>query len=580
MAARLKIVSLMFGIACLCVVVQLFRWQIIRGSDLSQEARSQQVSSQRISAHRGEILASDGTPLASTREAWLLYANPQLVEDSVTKISDLLAPMFIIKADDPSDEEREKEKTDLREEESRINSLLSSKDLVWVPIKKKMTTEMKNNIEELKIAGLDFERQEARYYPEGSSSAQILGFVGKDDAGQDTGYFGLEGYYNLSLAGKPGYRVREANALGAPILFGNEKGVSASEGVDLLTSIDKTVQLTVEQKLSDGMQRYGAKAGTVIVMNPKNGEILAMASTPSYDPGKYYEYGDDYFRNPAISDAFEPGSIFKPIVMAAGIDAGLVTPDTICDICDRPYQVDRYFIRTWNNEYHANSTMTDVIKHSDNVGMAFVGNKLGADKLYDYLANFGFGSQTGIDLQGEMTPAMRARGTWNIVDLATTTFGQGIAVTPIQMIQAVGAIANKGMLMVPRVVTKMSSNVWSEDVNSPLGRQVISSSTASDVTNMMEVAAEEGEAKWAIPKGFRIAGKTGTAQIPVAGHYDDEKTIASFVGFAPAEDPRFVMLVILKEPESSQWASETAAPLWFGIAKELFRHLGIRPESY
>jgi cell division protein FtsI (penicillin-binding protein 3)/stage V sporulation protein D (sporulation-specific penicillin-binding protein) len=314
-------------------------------------------------------------------------------------------------------------------------------------------------------------------------------------------------------------------------------------------------------------------------MDPKTGGILAMANYPSYDPKNYVEYGDEFFKNPIISDSFEPGSIFKPIVMAAGIDAGVVEPDTVCDACSGPFKVDKYFIETWDNKYQANATMTDVIVHSNNVGMVYVGNKLGMDKLYEYITKFGIGSPTGIDLQGESAPTLRERRQWNIVDQATATFGQGIATTPIQMLKAIGIIANQGRDVSPKVVRELSRDGWSSEVSQGSTKQIISPEAASKMTQMMIAAVRAGEAKWASPKGYEIAGKTGTAQIAVSGHYDAEKTNASFVGFAPAYDPKFVMLVTLKEPQSSPWASETAAPLWFDIAKLMFAYMGIQPQN-
>jgi len=223
--------------------------------------------------------------------------------------------------------------------------------------------------------------------------------------------------------------------------------------------------------------------------------------------------------------------------------------------------------------------MTNVIVHSDNVGMSFVSDKMGADLLYDYLQKFGFGNVTGIDLQGEFTPEIREKGTWNIVDLATASFGQGIAVTPIQLIKAAAIIANGGVDVSPQVVNKLQGPGWVYDIKPQIGERVISEQAAKDITAMMVEAAKNGEAKWTSLKGFKVAGKTGTAQIPIAGHYDAEKTIASFIGFAPADNPKFVMLVTLQEPQSSPWASETAAPLWFSIAKDLFSYYKIQPSE-
>jgi cell division protein FtsI/penicillin-binding protein 2 len=304
-----------------------------------------------------------------------------------------------------------------------------------------------------------------------------------------------------------------------------------------------------------------------------------MASFPSYDPATYWDFGDEYFKNPAISSTFEPGSVFKVVIMASALDMGAVEPDTICDICDKPFQVDKYFIETWNNKYHPNSTMTDVIVNSDNVGMSFVSQKMGADALYDYLTKFGIGKLTGVDLQGEIAPELRAKGTWNIVDLATASFGQGVAITPIELIKAVSTVANGGVEAIPQVVKSLQGSGWEQKNEVKTGKRIISDTAAKEMTAMMVEAAQNGESKWTSLKGFKVAGKTGTAQIPIAGHYDVEKTMASFIGFAPADNPKFVMLVILKEPQSSVWASETAAPLWYSIAKDIFPYLGIQPEN-
>jgi len=537
---------------------------------LSAQARDQYQTGKSIVAPRGNILASDSTWLAARGEAWLVYASLPDIKDNPRKIADKLAPFFL---------DEESERADVLLEVERIYSLLTKNEIVWVPIKHKISTEVKRNIEALGLEGIGFEIQETRIYPEASSAAHLLGFVGKDTAGEDIGYFGLEGYYNAPLSGKSGYLGRERDARGLPIGIGDTTEVMAIAGVDLLTHIDKTIQLLLDEKLSEGIEKYGAVGGTAVVMNPKNGAILAMSAFPSYDPADYSEYGNEYFRNPIVSDSFEPGSIFKILIMAAGLDSGAVEPDTKCEICDGPLKVDKYYIKTWNNEYNPDATMLDVIVHSDNVGMSYVGQKTGADTLYDYLDAFGIGKSTNIDLQGEIEPRLREKGTWNIVDLATTSFGQGVVATPIQMIRAVGAIANDGILMTPQIVDRILGETWGEEIKPEINERVISVKTANEVTAMMVEAAKNGEAKWTHLRGFNVAGKTGTAQIPIAGHYDEERTIASFVGFAPADDPDFVMLITLREPSSSPWASETAAPLWYTVAKDLFIYFGIQPEN-
>ena len=570
MNTRLKIVTLVFLIAFLALTVRLFFWQIIKSKDLSAAARAQYQSGKLLSAPRGNILAKDGTWLAARGEAFQVYAALPDLTDSPKKIAEALAPFFIPDASD---------RASLLTEIDRLEGLLSKKEIVWVALKEKVPISVKKNIEALKVSGIGFEIQEDRVYPEASSAAHLLGFVGKNEEGGDVGYFGLEGYYNLSLSGKPGFEALEKDAAGVPILLGDSSEITAIGGVDLLTHIDKTVQRLLEKRLLEGMEKYGASGGTGIVMNPKTGAILAMSSYPSYDPETYYDFGNSFFKNPAVSDSFEPGSVFKVLIMAAALDAKAVEPDTKCDICAGPLKVDKYTIETWNKEYRSDSDMVDVIVHSDNVGMAFVGSRLGADKLYDYLDRFGIGSLTGIDLQGEASPRLRERGTWNIVDLATASFGQRVAVTPIQMIKAVSAIANGGRVVRPQVVDKLLGESWEEEIKPEIGERVISEETAKAVTAIMVLAAKEGEAKWTHLKGFSVAGKTGTAQIPIAGHYDEEKTIASFIGFAPSDKPKFIMLVTLREPQTSPWASETAAPLWYSIAKDLFPYFGVQPEN-
>ncbi|MEK7061308.1 MAG: penicillin-binding protein 2 [Patescibacteria group bacterium] len=559
MAKRINFIFVFFGISFLLLGYKLFFWQVIHGEDLSNSARGQYQVGQVMEAPRGNILAFDGSPLAARRDAWLLFAETPNLKEKPEKIAEKLAPILEIEISD-------------------ILPLLSKKGSVWLPLAHKVSTDIKGNIQSLGFSGLGFEREEDRYYPEASSAAQLLGFVGKNEEGGNVGYFGLEGYYDLTLSGKKGYREGDSDAKGAPILLGNFKESSALRGVDLITTIDKTVQLTIEKKLKEGIEKYGAIGGSVVVMDPISGKVLGMASHPSFDPKRYNEYNDALFKNPVISDTFEPGSIFKVLIMASALDAEAVKPDTICDICSGPLKVDKYEIETWDSKYYPDSTMIDVILHSDNVGMAFVGGKLGADTLYDYLDKFGIGRETGIDLQGEVSVPLRKKGTWNIVDLATASFGQGVSVTSVEMIRAVAGVANDGMMPTPYVVSVLKGDGW-EEVIQPKVERVVSQKAAEEMTAMMVNAAKNGESKWTSLRGYSVAGKTGTAQIPIAGHYDPKSTNASFVGFSPAQNPKFIMLVTLNKPQSSQWASETAAPLWYSIAKDLFLYFGIQPEN-
>ncbi len=569
MQLKIKILCLVFILLFVGLILRLCYWQVAKSEELSQQAKFQYSSSKVTQAPRGNILASDDSFWVVRTEAFLVYANTNIINQTPENIANKLAPYFV---EDPSDHAL------LLAEVDRLQVLLSKKSS-WVPLKQKINNDTKRNIEALKISGIGFENQESQYYPEASSSAQTLGFVGRDDNGNDIGYFGLEGYYNLPLSGKSGFVGRDKDAKGAPILFAGSQQVNAISGVDLKTSIDKRAQFLIEEKLKEGIEKYGAKGGSITIMDPNNGEILAMASSPSYDPQKYREYSDELFKNPVISNTFEPGSIFKVLVMAAGLDKGVIQPDTPCDICGQSLKIDKFEIKTWNNKYTPNLSMTDVIVNSDNVGMSFIGQKLGADTMYDYLTKFGIGKRTGIDLQGETPSQLRQKGTWNIVDLATASFGQGVAVTGIQMIRAVAAIANGGYLVTPHVVKAIRGDGWEEKVRLDNSERIVSTQAANETTQMMVEAVERGEAKWTKISGYKVAGKTGTAQIPVAGHYDPTNTNHSFIGFAPAEKPKFIMLVTLQSPQSSPWAAETAAPLWFNVARDLFPYLGIAPSQ-
>ena len=562
---RINFVLAAFLLLAVLVMGRLFYWQVLASDQLSAAAESQHWISFEIPAKRGQILASDGFPLVTNEEAFLVFASIPDLKEKPEEIAFKLAPLLASPSAQLATEKRIKER-------------LSRSDLVWIPLKHKISRETKEILEKLEIEGIGFKEEQKRGYPEASSAAHLLGFVGSDLHGRDKGYFGLEGYYDLELRGKPGFLRRERDASGKPILVGESKGEKEKNGRDLITTLDRSVQFIIEKKLKEGLRRYGAVSGSVVVMEPKTGAILGMASLPSYDPANFSQFDKKLFPNPVVASSYEPGSTFKVLVMSAALNEGVVKPETRCNHCSGPRHISGYTIRTWNDQYYPETTMTEIIEHSDNVGMVFVGEKLGVEKLVTYLQKFGLGQPTGIDLEEEISPDLRPKSEWKPIDLATASFGQGVAVTPIQMLRAVSAIANQGKLMRPFVVKKVVSGEEVVEIAPKVEKEVIFPTTARLMTEMMVNAVEKGEAKWARPKGFRIAGKTGTSQIPVAGHYDEEKTIASFVGFAPADEPKFSMLVALREPTSSPWGSETAAPLWFDIAKELFTYYGILPK--
>ena len=573
---RIKIIQWFFIGFLVAITVRLFYWQILQSDRLQAKAEGQHFAGSKIPAKRGDIYFSDGSVLASSQPVFSLFANPNVLKgEQKSQLAKDLAKIFA--GLDYQDPDQAKVHVQGVKEDLQLRL---SENLFWVPLRKNLNLELKDQIQKnFNIEGLGYEAGSSRFYPEGSSSAHLLGFVGSDAKGEDTGYFGLEGYYDGELRGIPGFLKNEQDALGLPILMGNFFGSQPSNGKNLRLNIDRTVQYVVEQNLKAGIEKYGAKGASAVVMDPKTGAILALASYPNYDPAAFGDYPRQYYRNPIVADQYEPGSTFKVLVMAAAVNEDVVKPDTKCDICAGPIQLGGFSIRTWNNQYYPDTTIKDVIVHSDNTGMVFTGRKLGLDKFYSYLENFGLGNLTNIDLQDESSPDLRSKDSWREIDLATASFGQGIAVTPIQMVRAVAVIANGGYLMQPEVVREIKGEGATFTIKPKIVRQVIKKSTADVIKEMMVAAVDEGEARAFKPKGFKIAGKTGTAQIPVAGHYDPNKTIASFIGFAPVDDPKFVMLVRYDQPSASIFGSETAAPTFFAIAQQLFPYFKIAPSE-
>jgi len=546
--SRLKVITFIIPAVFFILILRLFYWMVLRGPELQTKSDRQHQMVTILKAKRGNILDSEGGVLAGTKNLYHLFVyKPQLTiskNDLVEQLIGSLTPVGEASTEG-----------DLRKYLQDRLSLSSN----WISLKHYLSPEEKVKIENQKIAGLGFEDEYVRYYPESSMAAQVLGFVGQDAAGQEQGYFGMEGYFDRILKGREGKVRTEKDGKGNPILIGNYQFLHAVEGKPVNTTIDKKIQYIAENYLKEGMARYGAVAGEVIVMEVKTGKVRAMAAYPNYDPGKFSEFDNRVYKSPMVADLFEPGSIFKPLVMAAALNENLITPETKCDICSGPIGIGKYSIKTWDEKYNPSSTMIDVIVHSDNTGMVFVARKLGPDKFSEYLKKYGFGQKTKIEIQEEVSGTVRDGNNYGEIDLATNSFGQGIAITRIQMISALNTIANNGKYISPTLV----------EGNQGVTRDVLGPKAVSDMTQIMVTAVNSGEAKWAKPAGLSVAGKTGTAQIPIEGHYDTEKTIASFVGFFPAENPRFTMLVSLREPQTSQWGSETAAPLWFGIAKQL-----------
>ena len=580
---RLLILQGLFVLAGFLLVSRLFYWQVLAKDQLSSLAESQQHSTIEVAAKRGEILATDGSFLVANQPAFFAFLNrdrgQSISSELIKKIAPIIYDSVSLSATPSADlTASEKEKL-IDQTENILSERLADERLTWIPIAKKISLAQKQTLEALDFEGFNFEEDQTRLYPEASMAAHLTGFVGFNEQGKDQGFYGLEGYYQRELAGRPGIIRQEKDAFNQPILMGEFLTQFKKDGRQIKLHLDKGLQYLAERKLKKGIKQFGARAGSVTIIDPYTGAILAMSSLPAYLPTDYASFEPKLFLNPVVSDAFEPGSIFKVMTMAAALDSEVIKLDTKCDICHQPVKIDKYTIKTWDDKYRPDSNMTDVLVHSDNVGMVFIGQKLGLDKFLDYFDRFGFREITNIDLQDEVVPQPKPDKDWTFVDLATASFGQGFVATSIQLVQAVSVIANGGNLVEPHVVSEVIGDQRSITIPPKTKHRVISQETAQTVTDMMVAAAKEGEAKWTNTGGYKIAGKTGTAQIAVGGKYEEEKTNASFIGFAPADNPKFVMLVTLKEPSTSQWASETAAPLWFSIAQDLLNHFNVVPEN-
>lgn len=562
-----RLLLLFFAGVFLLVWARLVFWQIISAGNLAAQAEGQHFSVLTIPAKRGEIEFSDGTPLVANKTAYLLYANLSKVatsrEEVATKLADVLAP-------------------EASQAATLILARLNLPGAVWVNLAHFLDAATRDKIWALGIAGLDFVDEETRDYPEASMAAHLAGFVGADENGTPEGYFGLEGFYERELAGKAGELRLEKDAFGRPIPIGSETRLEKQDGGTLVLTVDRGVQNFVETELQSGIKDWKAAGGTAVVMDPNTGAILALANFPAFDPRDFSYFPTSLYKDPAISDLFEPGSIFKPMVMAAALNEGVVTPQTRCDQCDGPRQIGGYYIHTFDNQYHPNETMTDVLVNSDNTGMIFVGEKLGFSKFYDYLKKFGLDSKTGVDLEGEANGNLRKETDYYPVDQATMTFGQGILTSTMQIVRGISVIANGGYLVTPHVVATILTNGERIDLKWPRGERIIKMETTKTLTEMLVHVANLSPEHF--PKdrimalaNFRIAAKSGTAQIALGGKYKSSGTTASLVGYFPADNPKYLVMVKLNEPEVRPWGSDTAGPIFFSIVRDLIYYYNLTP---
>lgn len=558
-SGRLAVVGGILALSCLGLLGRLVDLQLIRHPQYERLASSEHDGHDTLRAHRGMILDRNGQPLALTRDAYTVFVNPAAWQDSVTAThaAQQLSALLGLPA-------------------SGILATARSSGRTPVSLASGVSIATGERLASLRVPGVSVSRQAVRVYPEGDLASNLLGFVGRDGVGLT----GLERDENRILAGVDGQDTFQQDAFGRPIANARWQHVPAIPGGDVTLTLDRRIQQIAEQQLDQAIAKSKASGGTVIAMDPRTGAVLALASRPSFRESRlnFARLSQTkLYRDRALTDVYEPGSPFKLITMAAAIDSGIVNAHTTYDDTGTAL-VDGVAIHNWDYSAHGPTTMTTVIVDSLNTGAVWVARKLGAARFYRYVHAFNFGSPTGIGLSGEaagFVPEPFSR-MWSPVELATNAYGQGIAVTPLQLLSAVSAIANGGKLMRPYIV-QSTSGPGGKTTHPSLVRQVISPAAASAVRRMMR--SELAAYTLAQVPGYSGGGKSGTAYIPGANGYATKRTIPSYVEFAPYHNPRIIVLVKLDNLGSNALGGVVAAPLARNIIERALLVLGVPPDQ-
>lgn len=554
MARRLGVLLLLVLVSFSFLLARLFWVQLVWGGQLRSEAakiRSREVI---IHPRRGNIYDRQHNLLVSSKPAYSLYANPREIKNPQEAAERVAAVLGL-----PGEEV--------------VKKLSVPGFFVWIA--HGVDYDKAQQLRELEGFGLV--DSSSRFYHQGTMAAALLGFVGSEGQGLN----GLEMSYEKELQGVPGKMLVEVDAQGRVIPQSSRLVQPARAGNNLILTLDQTIQYYVERELDRLVSEHQPKWATILVMDPRTGEVLAMGSRPTFDPSRWPEFPREVWeKNPATHYTYEPGSTFKVVVAAAALEEGVVRVDEGFE--DNGYiTVSGRKIYCWNRQGHGFETFAQAVENSCNPVFVQVGQRLGRERLYRYTRGFGFGSPTGIDLPGEevglLIPQQQARE----LDIASMAIGQALAVTPLQQLCALAAIANGGYLLRPYLVKAVENEkgeiIWARTPQSV--RQVISSSTARQVAGLLEKVVLEGTGQLAKVEGYRVAGKTGTAQVPGPGGYLQGRYVASFAGFAPLEEPRIAVLVVVGEPGKGQYhGGEVAAPVFSAVVRDTLRYLGI-PES-
>lgn len=548
---------------CLLLLVALglmgwraFDLQVARPGQFLRRAQRQYYHKVVLPPKRGAIYDRRGRELAVSIKVPSLYALPPRVKDPET-LARRLAPILGVAY-------------------QRLRGLLrADRSFVW--LKRHLSPHQEKEVMALRLKGVGTLPETRRFYPHGELAAALLGFVGVDSQGLE----GIELAYDHWLKAPPEVIVLERDALGRWIYLPS-RGDETAGPCELRLSIDLTVQYILERELKAGIIETEAKGAVGVILDPWSGEVLAMASLPSFNPNLFYRYPRERWRNRAVGALFEPGSLLKVFLVAAALEEGLVRPEDLFFCEGGRYRVGRVVIH--DAKPHRWLTVEGILKHSSNIGAAKMAEVLGPYRYYQYLRAFGFGGQTGVGLPGEERGILRSPKAWTKVDLMTMAFGQGMAATPLQLATAFSAIANGGMLLRPYVVKEVLDRRGHvvRSFGPEVRRRVISPATCREVLSMMKkVVSPEGTGSRARLQGYTVAGKTGTSQKfdPSAGCYSKEQFVASFVGFLPAEHPRAVVLIIVDEPKKTTHGGTAAAPIFCRVAGELVRYWGIPPQG-
>lgn len=561
---RLYFLAFILLVSLSGVITRLFSLQVLSHSRYEDLAKNQHQLFEKLFPKRGSVFLKDKSdnlyPLAINKDYPVVYAVPTEIEDANLAAERLAESLKIPK--------------------EKLFELLDKPDDPYELLARKISPETLEKIKELAIKGIYLSFQSDRWYPQGALASHVLGFLGYQ-GDRRVGQYGLEGYYDEELAGEPGILMSQRDAFGRWIWSSEQDFQPPNDGDSLVLTIDQNIQFAAETKLKELKEKWQAEGGSIIIMEPTTGAILAMSSWPDFDPDNYSEVENiDVFLNPATQKVFEPGSIFKPITMAAGLDTGEISPETTY-VDEGFVKIGGYTITNAVNRAYGLSSMNKVLEKSINTGAVFVQQKIGQRVFREYVEAFGIKQPTGIDLIGEVAGNINnLRADSPEINFATASFGQGISVTPLGMATAIAAIANEGKLMRPFLVSKTIKPDGQEIVTQPqVVSQVITSRTANTLTAMLVNTVRKGYDKLKVGNYF-VAGKTGTAQIPdPEGRGYITQTIHSFVGYAPAFDPKFLIFLKIDKPKGINFASDSLSLAFSEMTRYLLNYYEIAPEE-